>query len=71
MSGKPWIVFVHDVLIVAILRHTFTTRLLFSCISASLYHGDETLDGLLDELVLQGLELYHTGFEATIICANY
>ncbi len=43
------------------LRHSFTTRFLYSCISSSLYHKDVTIDELLAEIVAEGNDLYENG----------
>ena len=43
------------------LRHSFTTRFLFSAISASLYDGDRSLDDLLDEFAQELIEAYENG----------
>ena len=45
-------------------RHSLTTRLLYSCISAKLYSGDATLDALLADLAQQLSRLSEDGFEA-------
>lgn len=42
-------------------RHSFTTRFLFSCISASLYSGDSTLQALLQEMTDQIMDLFSNG----------
>lgn len=44
------------------LRHSMTTRFLYSCINASLYHKHITLDQLLAELARQACDLYENGF---------
>ena len=49
-----------------LLRHSLTTRLLFTCISAHLYNKDESLDGLLAELAQQGQELFEHGIQACL-----
>ena len=37
------------------------TRLLFTCICSSKYHGGHTIDDLLEELAAQAQELYYEG----------
>ena len=43
------------------LRHTFTSRFLFSGISSHLYYYDWTLDDLLGELAKQAIDAYEVG----------
>lgn len=45
------------------LRHSFTTRLLITGISAKLYYGDVTVDDILSEIARQGQELCAEGVE--------
>ena len=42
-------------------RHTFTSRLLFTCISSHLYYREWTLDDLHGELALQAIDAYESG----------
>ena len=46
------------------LRHSFTTRLIFSCICSTRYHGEETLDDILEEFSKQAREVYFDGVVA-------
>lgn len=48
------------------LRHSFTTRLLLTCISAKLYFKEETVDDLLSEICRQARELLLEGL--TVPC---
>ena len=48
-------------------RHSLTTRLLYSCISAKLYSGDHTLDALLVDLATQLKALGEEGVEARLL----
>ncbi|CAL1170532.1 unnamed protein product, partial [Cladocopium goreaui] len=46
--------------------HSFTTRFLFSAISASLYDGDRSLDDLLDEFATELIDI--AGIRLRIVC---
>lgn len=51
----------HAIYLAYRLRHSFTTRFLYSCISSSLHHNDVTMDELQAEIVAEGNDLDENG----------
>lgn len=49
-------------------RHSFTSRFIFACISSALFHGDATVDALLEEFSRQAEHLFFNGFLETCCC---
>ncbi len=49
------------------LRHSFTTRLLLTCISAKLYHNDQTTDDLFAAITRQAHDLALDGVTAPLV----
>lgn len=53
------------------LRHSFTTRFIYSCISSKFFHGDHTVDDLLAELSMEGQRLFNEGLQVSHLPINF
>lgn len=53
------------VVLASFYRHSFTTRLLLTCIRSKLYYKEETTDDIFSEIAKQAIELFNAGLQVS------